>query len=50
MSLLTGEPRRATVRALDGAVVYEIGPPPVRADPGRAPELVEALTRAMVAG
>ena len=25
MSLLTGAPRTATVRALDGAVVYEIG-------------------------
>ena len=25
MSLLTGEPRQATVRALDGALVYEIG-------------------------
>jgi CRP-like cAMP-binding protein len=25
MSLLTGEPRRATVRAVDGALVYEIG-------------------------
>ena len=26
MSLLTGQPRSATVRALDGAVIYEIGP------------------------
>ena len=25
MSLLTGEPRAATVRAVDGALVYEIG-------------------------
>ena len=27
MSLLTGEPRAATVRAVDGALVYEIGRP-----------------------
>ena len=27
MSLLTGEPRAATVRAVDGALVYEIGQP-----------------------
>jgi CRP-like cAMP-binding protein len=27
MSLLTGEPRSATVRAVDGALVYEIGQP-----------------------
>ena len=37
MSLLTGEPRTATVRALDGAVVYEIGAQAVRAGPARAP-------------
>ena len=49
MSLLTGEPRSATVRAIDGALVYEVGRAPVRADPGRrGPELVDALTRAMV--
>ena len=47
MSLLTGEPRSATVRAVEGAVVYEVGR--VQYEPvfaGR-PELLEALTRAM---
>jgi len=43
ISLLTGAPRTATVRALDGAVVYEIGKhqydPIIRA----RPELVEKL-------
>ena len=37
MSLLTGEPRSATVRSIDGAVVYEVGRRAVRADPRRAP-------------
>ena len=48
MSVLTGEPRSATVRSIDGAVVYEVGPlqyAPILA--GR-PELVDALTRSMV--
>ena len=48
MSVLTGEPRSATVRAIEGAVVYEVGRlqyAPILA--GR-PELVDALTRAMV--
>ena len=48
MSLLTGEPRTATVRALDGAVVYEIGAsqyaPILRAHP----ELVDVLAQLMV--
>ncbi len=48
MSLLTGEPRTATVRARDGAVVYEIGPrqyaPVLRAHP----ELVDVLAQLMV--
>jgi CRP-like cAMP-binding protein len=48
MSLLTGEPRTATVRALDGAVVYEIGAqqygPLLRAHP----QLVDVLARVMV--
>ena len=37
MSLLTGAPRSATVRAVDGALVYEVGPAAVRADPRRPP-------------
>ena len=48
MSVLTGEPRSATVRSIDGAVVYEVGRlqyAPILA--GR-PELVDALTRSMV--
>ena len=48
MSLLTGEPRTATVRARDGAVVYEIGTrqyaPLLRAHP----ELVDVLAQLMV--
>jgi len=48
MSLLTGEPRTATVRALEGAVVYEIGAeqygPILRAHP----EFVDVLARLMV--
>jgi CRP-like cAMP-binding protein len=48
MSLLTGEPRTATVRARDGAVVYEIGAsqyaPILRAHP----ELVDVLAQLMV--
>jgi CRP-like cAMP-binding protein len=48
MSLLTGEPRTATVRARDGAVVYEIGArqyaPVLRAHP----ELVAVLAQLMV--
>ncbi|WP_028057753.1 cyclic nucleotide-binding domain-containing protein [Candidatus Solirubrobacter pratensis] len=49
MSLLTGAPRTATVRALDGAVVYEIGArqyAPLLAD---HPELIDVLTDLMVA-
>jgi CRP-like cAMP-binding protein len=48
MSLLTGEPRSASVRARDGAVVYEVGAqqyaPVLRAHP----ELVETLAKLMV--
>ena len=39
MSLLTGEPRAATVRAVDGALVYEIGQSPVRATAAHAPRV-----------
>ena len=35
MSLLTGAPRSATVRAVEGAVVYEIGRRAVAPDAGR---------------
>jgi CRP-like cAMP-binding protein len=47
MSLLTGAPRSATVRALDGAVVYEIGPRQYEPILAARAELVEALERAM---
>jgi CRP-like cAMP-binding protein len=47
ISLLTGEPRSATVRAIEGAVVYEIGKhqyePIIRA----RPQLVEELSAIM---
>jgi CRP-like cAMP-binding protein len=48
MSLLTGAPRTATVRALDGAVVYEIGTrqySPLLVD---HPELLDVLSDLMV--
>jgi hypothetical protein len=47
MSLLTGEPRSATVRALDGAVIYEIGRRQYEPLLAARPELVEALERSM---
>ena len=47
MSLLTGEPRSATVRALDGAVVYEIGAMQYRPVLEAHPELVDVLAELM---
>jgi CRP-like cAMP-binding protein len=47
MSLLTGEPRSATVRAADAALVYEIGwrqyEPLLRAHPDWIDELAEIM-------
>jgi CRP-like cAMP-binding protein len=48
MSLLTGEPRSATVRALDGALVYEVGRRQLQPLLTARPELVDALQHAMV--
>ena len=48
MSLLTGEPRSATVRACDGAVVYEIGARQYAPTLRDHPELVDVLARVMV--
>jgi CRP-like cAMP-binding protein len=48
ISVLTGEPRSATVRAIDGAVVYEVGRRQYAPILAGRPELVDALTRAMV--
>jgi CRP-like cAMP-binding protein len=48
MSLLTGAPRTATVRALDGAVVYEIGTRQYQPLLREHPELVDVLTDLMV--
>ena len=47
MSLLTGARRNATVRALEGAVVYEIGSEQFGPILGDHPELVDALTELM---
>jgi CRP-like cAMP-binding protein len=47
MSLLTGEPRSATVRAVEGALVYEIGRRQYEPILLARPELVDALERAM---
>jgi len=47
MSLLTGEPRSATVRAVDGALVYEISRRQLEPILERRPELVDALRAAM---
>jgi CRP-like cAMP-binding protein len=47
MSLLTGEPRSATVRALDGALVYEVGRRQYEALLDGRPELVDELARVM---
>ncbi len=47
MSLLTGAPRSATVRALEGALVYEIGRRQYEPILTARPELVDALERAM---
>jgi CRP-like cAMP-binding protein len=49
MSLLTGAPRSATVRAVEGALVYEIGRRQYEPILTARPELVEALERAMEA-
>ena len=43
MSLLTGEPRSATVRAVDGALVYEVGRRQYEPILAARPELVDAL-------
>jgi CRP-like cAMP-binding protein len=48
MSLLTGEPRSATVRAVDGALVYEVGHRQLQPLFAARPELFEALQGAMV--
>jgi CRP-like cAMP-binding protein len=48
MSLLTGEPRAATVRARDGAVVYEVGQDQYAPVLSAHPELVDELARIMV--
>lgn len=49
MSLLTGQPRSATVRAVDGAVVYEVGRDDIRpileARPELADQLADLMTR-----
>jgi CRP-like cAMP-binding protein len=49
MSLLTGEPRSATVRAIEGAVVYEIGARQYGPCLRRHPELVDDLAALMAA-
>lgn len=49
MSLLTGAPRSATVRALDGALVYEIGRQQYEPILAARPELRHALEDAMAA-
>ena len=49
MSLLTGEPRSATVRAVDGALVYEVGRRQLQPLLTARPELYEALQGAMLA-
>lgn len=49
MSLLTGAPRSATVRAVDGALVYEIGRRQYEPILAARPELRQALERAMAA-
>ena len=47
MSLLTGEPRSATVRSIDSAVVYEIGQrqlaPILQARPSAIDELAQIM-------
>jgi CRP-like cAMP-binding protein len=48
MSLLTGEPRTATVRARDGAVVYEIGSQQYAPVLHGHPQLVDVLAQLMV--
>jgi CRP-like cAMP-binding protein len=48
MSLLTGGRREATVRAVEGAVVYEVGREQFGPILGAHPELVEVLTELMV--
>lgn len=47
MSLLTGTPRSATVRAVEGAVVFEIGKQQYEPIIRSRPELVEMLSRIM---
>ena len=47
MSLLTGEPRSATVRAVDGALVYEVGRRQWETVVAARPELHDLLQRVM---
>jgi CRP-like cAMP-binding protein len=47
ISLLTGKPRSATVRALDGALVYEVGSRQYLPILAARPDLMEALENAM---
>jgi len=47
MSLLTGEPRTATVRAVEGAVVYEIGVKQYAPVLQEHPDLIDVLARLM---
>ena len=49
MSLLTGEPRSATVRAVDGALVYEVGRRQFEPILAARPELLAALAHSMEA-
>lgn len=47
MSLLTGEPRSATVRAVEGALVYEVGRRQYEALLAERPELTDVLAGVM---
>jgi len=47
MSLLTGETRSATVRAITGAVVFEVTAESMTALFGKRPELVESVSQIM---
>jgi signal-transduction protein with cAMP-binding, CBS, and nucleotidyltransferase domain len=47
MSLLTGEPRSVTVRAVEGALVYELGRRQFEPILAARPELVDALEETM---
>ena len=47
MSLLTGEPRRATVRAATAAVLYELSRDTVASLIERRPDVADVLSRAV---